>query len=103
MARHRIIEDLLMAFVVSNQITGRRRAVAQMYKVLSDSLVRELAEDSLELIQALEELKRSREIAIVAALNPHAIPASAQAPDEGKIIRGNVTPPQVFGQKADDK
>lgn len=77
MARHPFIQDLLDQFVVPAKTTGVQRAVWTLYRTLANNLAQQLSQDSGELIEALQLLKRSRDLATIGGVNPRPVPSSA--------------------------
>lgn len=98
MAQHSpVIEELLDRFVVSNSIKGQRRAALIHFRTLANGLARDF-EDSSELLQVLNLLLEVRDIAEVAAINPHPIPETAELRTTG--IKGGGVPPEVYTGKS---
>lgn len=72
MARHPLVEEFRNSFSVPNSVKGHKRVIAVLYRTLAFELVKEL-DDSVELVNALEYLERSRSAAIRGALAPRGI------------------------------
>ena len=91
MARNPAIQERLDNFIVSQGITGRRRAVLTLYRNLANALARELEDDSFELLESLAALQRSKELAVRGALNPQKLGEKVKAENDGKMILGSAS------------
>lgn len=94
MARHPRIQELLNEFVVPQSMTGKRRAVGILYRTLANSMAQQL-DDSGELLEALEDLARSKSKAMVASVNPRPVSSTAVARKSG--VQGGAGSPKVTG------
>lgn len=97
-ARNAKVQELLDQFVVSNNISGKQRAVWTLYRNLANTLGRDM-EDSGELVEALVLLRQSRDLAVIGSLNPRPVSASATASASvnTKPIKGGAGKPEVTG------